>query len=199
MPIAAAGLAMLLFGSIRALLATSGAKPFLAVLRSAPAGIGCVAVGLWHGQWFPAAMTSMGFVVASAEIVAARGDWGGSRMTGGPAPDTGIGSRLPASALGELVLLGIPEAMGELLVSMERWVVDAVVGALATFAMASAWLLARTDEHVVSMPAELLVERVIRGRRRVEPIVGTSSARILWALLCVAGLTALVLALWPGS
>jgi hypothetical protein len=198
MPIAAAGLAMLLFGCIRALLARSGAKPFLSVLRAAPAGIGCVAVGLWHGQWFPAAMTSIGFVVASAEIAAARGDWSG-RMTPGPAPETGMGSRLPASALGELVLLGIPEAMGELLVSMERWVVDAVVGALATFAMASAWLLARTDEHVISMPAELLVERIIRGRRRVEPIVGTSSARILWALLCVAGLTALVLALWPGS
>jgi hypothetical protein len=82
---------------------------------------------------------------------------------------------------------------------MERWVVDAVIGGLATFAVASAWLLARADEHVVSMPAELLVQRVVRGRRRVEPIVGTSPARILWALLCAAGLAALVLALWPGS
>jgi hypothetical protein len=142
-------------------------------------------------------MTSMGFVVASTEIVAARADWNGGGMALGTAGESS--GTLPVSTLGDLVLVGIPEGMGELLVSMERWVVDAVVGALATFAIASAWLLARTDEHVVSMPANLLVQRVIRGRRRIEPIVGTSSARVLWALLCVAGLTALALALWPGS
>jgi hypothetical protein len=43
------------------------------------------------------------------------------------------------------------------------------------------------------------VQGVVRGRRHVEPIVGASPARILWVLLCAAGLAALVLALWPGS
>jgi len=43
------------------------------------------------------------------------------------------------------LLVGAPEAAGALLLSFERWVVDAIGGAVVVLARASAWALSTLD------------------------------------------------------
>ena len=100
-------------------------------------------------------------------------------------------------SLDQALLARVPARLGELVASMERWVLGAVASALGGTARIAAWTVARADEHVVSRHADALADRLTRAARTAEPWTGTSLARVLWALLAAAALAALAHAAWP--
>jgi hypothetical protein len=182
------GGAVLVAGALHARRQRGAAARFLAFVAAAPAGIPCVALGTGGAGLFLEAMTATAFAAAGLHLVAARRlDWRDA-----------AGSTHAEGALATGLFLRTPERLGEWFVSMERWVVEAVARAVGVSARAGAWIVATADAHVVSVPADALALRLTRVVRRVDPIVGGSVTRILWALLAAAGFAALVHALWPA-
>jgi hypothetical protein len=97
------------------------------------------------------------------------------------------------------LLVRIPAELGDLLASMERWVIGAAAGAFGVMATASAWLVAMVDEHIISSPAEFAALRVRRAAAAVQPLCGLSVARLVWALLALTAAAAVFHALWSGG
>jgi hypothetical protein len=184
--ITAVGAATLLAATWHAL-GYGGLRRWLVFAAGAPAGLTCIALGLGDVVAALGVMGVAGLAAAAVYLVAARqGE-----------DDVAIDDASRGS-LDDALLARVPARLGELLASMERWVVGAVASAVAGTARIAAWSVARVDEHVVSSPADVVASRVERAARDAEPWVGGSLARLGWGLLGVGALTALLLALWPG-
>jgi hypothetical protein len=185
---ASLGGAILLGGAHRARRVRGAVPRFLAFVASAPAGASFIALGTGGAGAFLEAMMATGFAAAGLHLVASRrGEWGDASR-----------SDPQRASLAGAFFVGMPERIGDWFASMDRWVVEAVVSATAAAARAGAWMLATADAEVVATPANALALRVTRVVRRVDPLVGGSVSRILWALLAIVALAALVHALWPA-
>ncbi len=183
------GAAVLLGGALRARRARGMAPRFLAFVSTTPAGVPCLALGMGGSGPFLEAMMASGFAAAVLHLVASRKpDW----------LDEGASSGAEEPA-GALMYVTLPERLGEWFASMERWVVDAVAGALAGCVRAGAWMVATADAQVVSTPVDVAATRLTRLVRRVDPLVGGSVLRVVWVLLGGAGAAALLHALWPAG
>jgi len=160
-----------------------GAKRWLVFASGAPPGLTLVALGL--GGIGPAVevLVGTGIVAAAVHLVA---------LVRGHVVEQAV--RGPTDAP---VLVGIPTYLGELLASMERWVVGSTAAATGACAVIAAWVVARIDEHVVSSPADRVASGVERAALAVEPLLGASVARVAWALVAAAALAALLHAVWP--
>jgi hypothetical protein len=185
--VVALGAVAVLAGAWRARRVRGAAPRFLTFVTATPFGAPCIALGLGGGGACLEAIMASGFAAAGLHLVASRkSEWAdGSEVLGAEEP-----------AL-DLLLVGVPERLGDWFVSMERWVVDAVAAALAGLTQASAWIVATADAQVVSTPVDAVAVRLAGAARRVHPYVG-SMARVVWALLGVAALTVFVHALWPA-
>jgi hypothetical protein len=166
----------------------AGLRRWLVFAAGAPAGLACIALGLDDvvaalGVLVVAGLTASGVYLAAAR----RGE-----------DDLAIDEATHGSLDGAL-LARVPARLGELLASMERWVVGAVASAVGAAARIAAWLVARVDDHVVSSPADVVASRVERAARAVEPWVGFSLSQVAWALIAVGALAALLRAAWPGG
>jgi hypothetical protein len=166
----------------------SGLRRWLVFAAGAPAGLTCVALGLGDVVAALGVMVVSGLATALAYFVAAR------RGEDDEAVD--VAAR---GSLDDALLASVPARLGELLASMERWVVGAVAAAMGAVARIAAWTVAMVDDRVVSSPADIAASRVERAARSVEPWVGVSPARIAWALLAAAALAVLLHAAWPGG
>jgi len=89
--------------------------------------------------------------------------------------------------------------LGELVASMDRWVIAPVGAALATTLEACAWILANVDAHIVAAPGDALASRLLRLARGVEPIIGMCVGRVAWVLVTCFGLAAVAHALWASG
>jgi hypothetical protein len=179
---------ILLGGAVRARRLSGAVPRLLAFVAAAPAGGSFIALGAGGAGAFLEAMMATAFAAAGLHLVASRrADWG----------DTKVPIRQEASLV-DALCVGTPERIGEWFASMDRWVVDAVVGAAAAAARAGAWMVATADAHLVSTPANVLALRLTRVVRRVDPVVGGSISRILWGLLGALAVAALLHALWPA-
>jgi hypothetical protein len=185
--VAAAGAAVLLAAVWQAL-GFVGARRWLAFSASAPPGLVLVALGLGGAARALEVMAVAGAVGAGAHLVSARrGD-----------VDEAIAAASRGAATDPL-LVRLPARVGELLASMERWVVGAVAGAIAGCARVAAWVVATVDEHVVSSPADVAASGLERAAAAIEPVTGVSAGRIAWALVGLAAVAALLHAAWPGG
>jgi hypothetical protein len=95
-------------------------------------------------------------------------------------------------------LADAPATAGWLVASMERWVVAAVASAVEGLAVASAWVAARADQHVVGVPADVAAAGVVRAADALEVTTGVSMRVAGWTLVGVAMGLALLHAVWPG-
>jgi hypothetical protein len=165
-------------------LAFPDARRWLVFAAGAPVGLSLVALRVGDGVVALGVMVAFGLASAASFFLAAAKDF--------EAVD-------PAThgSLDQALLARVPARLGELVASMERWVLGAVASALGGTARIAAWTVARADEHVVSRHADALADRLTRAARTAEPWTGTSLARVLWALLAAAALAALAHAAWP--
>jgi hypothetical protein len=186
MALASVGVGVLLLGALRAGRVRGAAPRLLAFVGSAPAGVGFAAVGMGGAGAFLEALMATGFATAGLYLVA-------SKKTPAGAEDPA-----PTGALEERLLRLLPERLGALLVSMERWVIDAVAGGLAALLRATAWTVATADARLVSTPGDAAAARLAQARRRFEPLVGVPLGRIVFAVLGAIGFAALLHAVWPG-
>jgi hypothetical protein len=166
-----------------------GVRRWLVFAAGSPAGLTLVAAGRGETGVALGVMVLSGLgsaasflLVASGVPVAQHGE------TTAPGADT---------SLDETLLSRVPAAVGDLLVSMDRWVVGAVASAMGGTVRIAAWTLARLDEHVISRPADAVAGRLQRSARMVEPWVGAPLARLVWALLAAAALASVASAAWP--
>ncbi len=132
--VTAAGVAMLAGISVGAFLGPPGPSRWLAWVGGAPAGVTCISLAADGEKGGLLVLVSAGvtasLLLLTAEIRNVRN-----------VPDGG-----PPAKDAEGALLGhVPEAAGVLLLSFERWVVDAIGGAAVVLAHASAWALAKID------------------------------------------------------
>jgi hypothetical protein len=174
-------------GAWRARRARGAAARFLAFVGAVPFAP-CIALGLGGGGACLEAIMASGVAAAGLHLVASRkSEWADRGEKSGQEEE-------PALAV---ILVDVPERLGEWFVSLERWVVDAVAGALAGLTRAGAWMVATVDSHVVATPVDAVAARLVGVARRVNPHVG-SMARVVWGVLAAAALTVLVHALWPA-
>jgi hypothetical protein len=155
-------------------------RRWLVFAAGSPAGLTLVAVGRGDAAIALGVMVVSGLASAAAFL----------RVAEAITPAT-------EASLDDGLLVRVPAALGELVLSMERWVLGAVASALGAAARIAAWTLARLDDRVVSRPADAMAGRLERAAWRAEPWVGAPLARVVWALLAVAALGVLVHAAWP--
>ena len=185
--ITAVGAATLL-GVMWNALGHTGLRRWLVFAAGAPAGLTCVALGLQDVTAALGVMVVSGLVTAGVYLgVARKGE------------DEAAIDEATRGSLDDAVLAGIPARLGELLASMERWVVGSVLSAVAGMARIAAWTVAHADDHLVSAPADAVATHVEHAARTVEPWLGVSLSRVAWALLAVGALAVLVHAAWPGG
>ena len=91
-----------------------------------------------------------------------------------------------------------PERLGALLVRMDRWVVGAMAGTIASTTRAAAWVMVAVDEHIVAAPANFVAGKIVRVERAVEPVLGVTLGRVAWVLLGMLGFAALAHACLQG-
>jgi hypothetical protein len=163
----------------------AGAQRWLVFAGGAPVGLTLVALGRGQGVVAEGVMIAAGLAGAGAFF-----------LTPAQAPTEGW-DRATLGALDDALLARVPARLGELVASMERWVLGAVASAVGGTGRVVAWTLARADDRVVSRPADAVASRLARAARTAEPWLGTSLARVCWALLAAAALVALVHAAWP--
>jgi NADH:ubiquinone oxidoreductase subunit 5 (subunit L)/multisubunit Na+/H+ antiporter MnhA subunit len=177
----------ILLGAVWRALGYEDMRRWLAFSAGAPPALACVALGTGGVASAIEAMILTGLAAAVLHFwVAGRA---GTVTRSVPWRDT----------LGDALLVDVPTRLGELLVSMERWVVQAVAGAVATLTAAGAWAVAHADEHVVASPADAVAARLERAARRVEPWVGVPLGGIAWALLALVLFALILHGLWPGG
>jgi hypothetical protein len=177
--------AMIVLAALWRALGHVGPRRWLIFASGAPAGLTLIGLGL--GGIGPALEVMVGAGVAAAAlhlVVLVRGDADEER---------------PSSSADALLLVRVPARLGELLASMERWVVGAVASALAGCARIAAWIVAQVDDHLVSSPGDRVATGVERAAQAVEPLLGVPIARVAWALISAAAIVALLHAVWPGG
>ncbi|HEY5241726.1 MAG TPA: hypothetical protein VIJ22_09685, partial [Polyangiaceae bacterium] len=101
-------------------------------------------------------------------------------------------------SLDDALLSRVPARLGELLASMEQWVVGSVASAIGGGARIAAWTVARADRHLVATPGDVVASHVEQAARTVEPWVGVPLSRLVWALLTLGALVAFLHAMWRG-
>jgi hypothetical protein len=185
--VAAVGAGVVLVAAWAAL-AHDGARRWLVFAGGAPPGFALLALGL-DGTWPAIEVMALGCVASSAAHLGL-----GSRGEDEDAIDAAK-SRPTEHPL----LVGLPARLGGLLASMERWVVEAVAGAIAVGARVASWIVARVDDHIVTSPADVAASGLERAVGAVEPLAGAPPSRVTWALLGLAGVAALLHAVWPGG
>jgi hypothetical protein len=164
---------------------SGGIRRWLAFVGVAPAALSFLALGAGGVTTAAYVMILSGVATAALYLAAAR------RI--GLDPATGA-----RDSIEELLFVRTPMRLGSLLVSMDRWVVDAIAGTIATLARASAWTVAMVDEHWVAAPANVAASRVVRFGRSFEPALGVPLHAVIWALLAAVAVAAFGNALWPG-
>ena len=129
-----AGVAMIAAIGRQALHAPAGPSRWLAVVGGAAPGLTCIALGADGEKGGLLVLVSAGVTSACLLLMAAaRG------ISAAPA-------RTPARPdLSATLFARAPASLGTLLLSFERWVLDAVAGAVVVIAHASAWALSRID------------------------------------------------------
>jgi len=183
--IASVGAAIVLASVWRAL-DFGGTRRWLVFAAGAPAGLTCVALGLGDVTAALGVMVTSGLVAATVFFVASRS-----------VEDDGAIDGAMRGSMDDAMLVRAPARLGELVASMEHWVVSSVASAMGGTARVVAWTVAMADEHVVSTPADIVATRLERTAQAVESWVGAGPARLAWGLLTVAGLAALLHAAWP--
>jgi hypothetical protein len=142
--IAIAGVAMLAAVGRRALLTPPGPSRGLALVGGAPAGLTCISFSADGEKGGSLVLASAG--VAAAFLLLAAAARGLPIERDVSAKTKGDRLAIPAPLDLEAALLGrAPEAGGLLLLSFERWVVDAIGGAIVALSYASGWALSRID------------------------------------------------------
>lgn len=101
-----------------------------------------------------------------------------------------------ASMLDEALERG-PARMGELAASMDRWVIDAAMGAFAAVASAASWVAATIDARVVSAPGDAAASGALGMARGVESLAGVPMSRVGWSIVGVAAAALLAHQVWP--
>ncbi len=135
--VAIAGAAMLAAVARRALLAPPGAPRWLALVGGAPAGLTCLSLSADGEKGALLVLISAGLAAGLLLLTAAaRGFTIDAAETKVPPARRDLEAALLARA---------PADAGVLLLSFERWVVDAIGGAIAVLSHASAWTLSRID------------------------------------------------------
>jgi hypothetical protein len=104
---------------------------------------------------------------------------------------------LPRPSLERALLAHAPESGATLLMAFERWVVDSITATVGVLVTAAAWALAQLDGQTLAAPADAIAGRIVRGSRRLEPVVGGSLSRVAWTVVGAAAFAALVHGLWP--
>jgi hypothetical protein len=107
----------------------------------------------------------------------------------------GVSRRRPG--LHEVVFAKVPERLGVLVVSFDRWVIEAVAGALAGGARIAAWVAAWLDVDAIGAPADAAAARVVRVGHAAEAVIGQPLGRVAWTLLAVLATAAIAHAAWP--
>jgi hypothetical protein len=163
-----------------------GLKRWLVFAGGAPSGLTFVALGL--GGVVPAmeVMVAAGGIAAFAHLLAARGgeDLDSVEAAASLTHDEGL-------------LVRVPERLGELLASMERWVVGAAASATAAAARIAAWMVATADEHLVATPGDVAASGAERAAGRIVPWLGVPLSSVAWTALALGALAALLRAVWP--
>jgi hypothetical protein len=135
--VAIGGAAMLAAVARRALLAPPGAARWLAFVGGAPAGVTCLSLSADGEKGALLVLVSAGLAAGLLLLTAA---------ARGFTIDAAEAKVPPARRDLEAALLSrAPADAGVLLLSFERWVVDAIGGAIAVLSHASAWTLSRID------------------------------------------------------
>ena len=182
--VACVGAAIVLGATWRAL-AHEGVQRWLVFMTGAAPGLVCIALGLGGATRAVITMGVVGAGVAALHLSTARRPFARDQE--------------PADAVEETLLVRVPERLGALLMSMERWVVGSSAEAVAGAARIAAWMAAAADEHLVASPADRVADGVLRAAHAAEPVVGGGLGRIAWAVVALAGVAALLHALWPGG
>ncbi len=165
----------------------TGLRRWLFFAAGAPAGLTCVALGLGDVVAALGVMVASGAATAIVYLVAARrGD-----------DDEAIDEAARGS-LDDALLSRIPARLGELLASMEQWVVGSVASAIGGGARVAAWTVARADQHLVATPGDVVASQVEQAARTVEPWVGVPLSRLVWAMLTLGALALFLHAMWRG-
>jgi hypothetical protein len=171
----------------------AGVRRWLAFAAAGPAGMTMIALATGGARG------AAGVMLGCALLGAAMHLWAAMR---GVSPDTegrSPASPEPGQIPEDSVLLVLPARGGELVASMDHWVVGAAVGAAAYAARAAAWAIAWQDHHALSRPVDAAARRLSRAADAVEPLAGISPGRLAWWLLGLAGALALARGLWPGG
>jgi hypothetical protein len=193
----AAGALALLAVTWAALDRADGPSRVLAAVAAAPVGLTCIALGADGPAGgllvFVAAGLAAGFVLFGA---AARGFAPEGQRSDSTKPESKLATAGPD--LERVVFEVAPSGAGALLGAFERWVVDAIAGAVVVLVSALSWTIARLDAGVVGAPANALAARTVRASRALEPLVGGSLARVAWVLIAVLLAAALVHAVGSG-
>jgi hypothetical protein len=133
--VVAIGGALMTAGVVRqALRRLDGPSRWVAVAGGAPAGLTCISLGADGEKGGLLVLVTAGLIAMLLLVTAAQ---------------RGISTAPRANPartdLEAALLVGAPEAAGALLLSFERWVVDAIGGAVVVLARASAWALSTLD------------------------------------------------------
>jgi hypothetical protein len=144
--IAIVGVALLVAVGRRAFLTPPGPSRWLALVCGAPAGLTCISFSADGEKGGLLVLASAG--VAAASLLLASAASGLSVKGDASASVKGDTHRHATPARRDLeaaLLVRAPEAAGLLLLSFERWVVDAMGGAIVVLSRASGWALSRID------------------------------------------------------
>ena len=165
-----------------------GTRRWLVFAGAAPAGLVLVALGLGGAARALEVMVVAGGGCAAAYVaLARRGD-----------DEQAIAVAQRASTA-DPQLVRLASRLGELLASMERWVVGAVAAAVGASMRIAAWMVAAADEHLVTTPADVAASGLERAAAAVEPLAGVTLGRAAWALLGLAAAAGILHAAWPGG
>ena len=127
--------ALMTAGVVRqALLRPAGPSRWVAVAGGAPAGVTCISLGADGEKGALLVVVTAGLTAALLLVTAA-----------GRGVSTAVRANPARTDLESALLVRAPEAAGALLLSFERWVVDAIGGAVIVLARASAWALSTFD------------------------------------------------------
>jgi hypothetical protein len=107
----------------------------------------------------------------------------------------GVSKRRPG--LHEVLFAQVPERLGVLVVSFERWVIQSVTSSLGGGVRVAAWVAARLDVHAIGAPADVAAARVVRAGHAAEALIGQPLGRVAWALLAILATVAIAHAAWP--
>ncbi len=127
--------ALMTAGVVRhALLRPAGPPRWVALAGGVPAGVTCISLGTDGEKGGLLVLVTAGLTAALLLIAAAARE-----VSSGPRANSARADLVSA------LLVRAPEAGGALLLSFERWVVDAIGGAVVVLARASAWALSTLD------------------------------------------------------